>query len=184
VRIDPDGSAAVRRHGVSIWEEPDALAPLLSGAASGLAALGEEIRRVFLGYDAEVERTEKLVAFLEAPLPRDAGSELLDALAEAGRELVLFADVEQLFIRIPRASVSGEPGLRMRRVFASSCGACAPPAPVSPRSSWRCCGLRSRTTVSPTCSPATHSSVRCSVSSPPNAHPTRAGGSCWRCCGA
>ena len=142
----PSTSARLR-----LETEPDPLAPLFGAGPdgtlgepdlAGLAGLGaeerraaigavrEEIRRVLLGYDADAERGRKLVAFLEAPLPAQLAPELLSELGEIRGELVTFADVEQLFIRTPRASVSGELGpsnnarLRMyvRRMRASGAG--------------------------------------------------------------
>jgi acetyl-CoA carboxylase carboxyltransferase component len=75
-----------------------------------IGAVRDEIRRVLLGYDANPERCESLLAFLEAPLPETLAGEARLELAEIRRELIAFADVEQLFIRAPRASVSGELG--------------------------------------------------------------------------
>lgn len=144
------GGAAAPAERIALWDEPDPLAPLfkakepalgvpdLAGLArrdetalgAAIGALREEVRRVLLGYDADAERTEKLASFFEAELPKRPRADLLDALADVGREVVLFADIEQLFIRTPRASVSGEIGpsnaarLRMfvRRLRASGAG--------------------------------------------------------------
>src|SRR5262249_56262600 len=90
----------------------------------------EEVRRVLLGYDASNERTERLAAFLNAPLPDGLSETFRRELAAAREEICAFADVEQLFIRAPRASVSGEVGpsnsarLRMyvRRIRAGGAG--------------------------------------------------------------
>ncbi len=98
--------------------------------AGAIAALREEIRRVLLGYDANPERGEKLHAFLEAPLPDGLSEDFRSELANLRSELTAFADLEQLFIRAPRASVSGELGpsnnarLRMyvRRLNAAGAG--------------------------------------------------------------
>jgi acetyl/propionyl-CoA carboxylase alpha subunit/acetyl-CoA carboxylase carboxyltransferase component len=75
-----------------------------------IAAVREEIRRVLLGYDANPARGESLVAFLEAGLPDDLSEDFRLQLSEIRSELVTFADIEELFIRAPRASVSGELG--------------------------------------------------------------------------
>ncbi len=84
---------------VTLWCESDLLTPQL---------VREEIRRVLLGYDADAERAARLIAFLEAPLGEDTPVAELDELLALRHELVLFADVEQLFLRTPRASFSGE----------------------------------------------------------------------------
>ena len=113
-------------------------APDLAGAAAAggepinaaLQTAREEIRRVLLGYDANPERGDSLVAFLDAALPDALPLHFLRRLAENYSELVAFADIEELFIRSPRASVSGELGpsndarLRMyvRRMHAEGAG--------------------------------------------------------------
>ncbi len=95
-----------------------------------MGAVRDEIRRVLLGYDANPDRCRSLLAFLEAPLPETLSRDACFELAEIRHELIAFADVEQLFIRAPRASVSGGPGpsnnarLRMyvRRMRAEGAG--------------------------------------------------------------
>jgi acetyl/propionyl-CoA carboxylase alpha subunit/acetyl-CoA carboxylase carboxyltransferase component len=95
-----------------------------------MGAVSDEIRRVTLGYDANPVRCESLLAFLEAPLPEGLSTDAYHELAEIRHELIAFADIEELFIRAPRASVSGELGpsnsarLRMyvRRVLAEGAG--------------------------------------------------------------
>ncbi|MCZ6463589.1 MAG: biotin/lipoyl-binding protein, partial [Proteobacteria bacterium] len=90
----------------------------------------EEIRRVLLGYDANPSRGERLVAFLEEPLPEGLSDEFQRQLAEIRFELATFADIGQLFIRAPRASVSGELGpsnnarfrMYVRRLHAAGSG--------------------------------------------------------------
>ena len=70
------------------------------------------------------------ISLLHAPLPDELSAELRGELAGIRRELCAFADVEQLLIRSPRASVSGDLGpsnnarLRMfvRRLRASGAG--------------------------------------------------------------
>ena len=68
----------------------------------------EEVRRVMLGYDANPNRAARLVDFLEAPIDPELPENFRRELAEIHHEIETFADVERLFIRAPRASVSGE----------------------------------------------------------------------------
>jgi len=77
---------------------------------TAITAARREIRRVFMGYDVNLERGEKLAAVLEAALPVGLSEAFRWELAEIRHELTLFADVEQLFVRAPRASRSGDPG--------------------------------------------------------------------------
>jgi len=106
----------------------DAAAPDVRGEA--LEAVRDEVLHVFLGYDVNEERVERLVSLLHAPLSAELSAELRGELAEIRRELCAFADIEQLLIRSPRASVSGDLGpsnnarLRMlvRRLRASGAG--------------------------------------------------------------
>ncbi len=95
-----------------------------------MGAVRDEIRRVVLGYDANPARCESLLAFLDAAVPETLSQEARVELAEIRHELIAFADVERLFIRAPRASVSGGLGpsnnarLRMyvRRMRAEGAG--------------------------------------------------------------
>jgi acetyl/propionyl-CoA carboxylase alpha subunit/acetyl-CoA carboxylase carboxyltransferase component len=121
----PTGTLAPR---LELFRVPDRLAPLFSDTDSGisdlaaagaapaaerhgaLAAVREEVRRVLLGYDTNEARAELLASFLEAPLPGGLSEDFLWELAEIRRELEAFADVDQLFIRAPGASVGGELG--------------------------------------------------------------------------
>ncbi len=97
---------------------------------AALEGAREEVRRVLLGYDASGERTEHLAAFLNALLPEGLSEPFRRELAAVREEIAVFADVEQLFIRAPRASVGGEVGpsnsarLRMfvRRIRAGGAG--------------------------------------------------------------
>ena len=77
---------------------------------TAIDAARDEIRRVILGYDVNPARVEKLAALLEAPLPDGLSESFRWELAELRHELTLFADLEQLFIRSPQASVTGDPG--------------------------------------------------------------------------
>ncbi len=92
VTDEADAPAASR---ISVQREPDSL------------DAREEIRRLLLGYDWEPERGERLLAFLEAPLPDAATPAELAELAELRHELAVFADVETLFIRTPHNLGSG-----------------------------------------------------------------------------
>ncbi len=131
--IEPESDAPAQGAGprLALPEEADPLAGVLTTGlagldAAGLAALREEIRRVLLGYDVDPDRGEQLVALLAGAVSASPPR----ALAAIRDELVLFADVEQLFIAAPRASVSGDAGpsnagrLRMfvRRVRAGGAG--------------------------------------------------------------
>jgi len=77
---------------------------------AAIEASRDEIRRILMGYDVNPQRGERLVALLEAPLPKDLPAEICGELAEIRHELAIFADMEQLFVRAPHASVSGEVG--------------------------------------------------------------------------
>lgn len=146
--IDPASDAPAVSSGncrLLLCEVPDPLAPLFAeatpdlegagGAAASvrraaLEAVSEEVRRVLLGYDANDDRAERLASFLDAPLPEALPEHFLWELAEIRRELTVFSDVEQLFIRAPGASLGGELGpsnsarLRMlvRRLHAGGAG--------------------------------------------------------------
>ncbi|MBW2314751.1 MAG: ATP-grasp domain-containing protein [Deltaproteobacteria bacterium] len=93
-------------------------------------AVRTEVRRVLLGYDANLDRTARLAEFLEAPIPEGLSDAFRSRLAEIRHELTVFADVERLFIRSQRASVTGAGGpsnharLRMfvRRMHAGGAG--------------------------------------------------------------
>jgi acetyl/propionyl-CoA carboxylase alpha subunit/acetyl-CoA carboxylase carboxyltransferase component len=93
-------------------------------------AAREEIRRVLLGYDANPDRAESLAGFLEAQLPEQVSESFSRALSEIRHEVTTFADVEQLSIRSPRGSVSGQSGpsnsarfrMYLRRIEAEGAG--------------------------------------------------------------
>ena len=92
-------------HGLAAGGAPDLAAAEACGAAvrrAALAALRDEVRAVLLGYDTDPERTERLIAVLRARLPRRLSPEFREELAEVRSEIVLFADLEQLFDRSPR----------------------------------------------------------------------------------
>jgi acetyl/propionyl-CoA carboxylase alpha subunit/acetyl-CoA carboxylase carboxyltransferase component len=76
--------------------------------ARALSAVNDEIRHIVLGYDAFEPRVKSLIAFLDAPLPAELTPELSAKLAEVRQELVVFADVEQLFTRRQTVGEQGE----------------------------------------------------------------------------
>ena len=94
--------------GLPDLSEADASAP--EDRRSAVSAVREEIRRLILGFDVHPQRAESLIEFLESPLDASLSSQFISELAPAAIELRVAADVEQLFIRSPRASVSGELG--------------------------------------------------------------------------
>jgi len=133
--IEPDGDGVVApAPRLALLCEPDPLdsffsdgggTPDLLGAEAAPEALRlaamqaarEEIRRVVMGYDVNPERGEKLAAFLEAPLPGELSESFRWELAAVRRELVLFADIEQLFSRAPLPRPSGEAGPSSRAIL-------------------------------------------------------------------
>jgi acetyl-CoA carboxylase carboxyltransferase component/biotin carboxyl carrier protein len=64
-----------------------------------MGAVNEEILRILLGYDLSEPRFNKLLDFLEAPLPAGLHRDFLTDLAQVRSELAVFADVELLFSR-------------------------------------------------------------------------------------
>ncbi len=121
----PDGDGPLSRPDLIGADQAD-----LASRRIAIDAAREEIRRVLLGYDANPERAESLASFLEAPLPEGVSESFSRELAEIRHEVTTFADVEELSIRSPRASVSGQSGpsnnarLRMylRRIEAEGAG--------------------------------------------------------------
>jgi acetyl/propionyl-CoA carboxylase alpha subunit/acetyl-CoA carboxylase carboxyltransferase component len=90
---------------------PWAAAARLDATSRRLAidALREEVRRVLLGYDTDLARTQWLIAALETPLPAAVPAEMREALVELREEVGTFADLEQLFTPTPFASSLGRP---------------------------------------------------------------------------
>ncbi|MDH5566184.1 MAG: ATP-grasp domain-containing protein [Myxococcales bacterium] len=82
----------------------------LADRRAAIEAARDEIRRVLMGYDVNPERGEKLVAFLDAPLPADLSEDFCWELASIRHELTLFVDIEELFSRAPQSTASGAPG--------------------------------------------------------------------------
>ncbi|MDJ0865275.1 MAG: carboxyl transferase domain-containing protein, partial [Myxococcota bacterium] len=77
---------------------------------AAVAALRAELRRIWLGWDVDARRVDRVAALLEAPVTAELSEALRWGLAELRHELAVVADVEQLFVRAPRYSVSGELG--------------------------------------------------------------------------
>ncbi len=102
----------------------------ISARRVAIDGVREEVRRTLLGYDANAERASKLVDFLEAPLPEGLSDAFQRQLAEIRHELIAFADIEQIFVRAPQASVSGISGpsndarfrMYVRRIRAAGAG--------------------------------------------------------------
>ncbi|HEX2678787.1 MAG TPA: biotin/lipoyl-containing protein, partial [Polyangiales bacterium] len=75
-----------------------------------MQAVNEEIRRILLGFDISERRFNKLLDFVEAPLPEGLGSEFRDELAQLRSQLAVFVQVEQLFSRARPVSEGGALG--------------------------------------------------------------------------
>ena len=101
-----------------------------SARRDAIEAVLEEVRRVLLGFDANPERSERLVAFLEAPIPEGVSLGFLEQLSRIRDALSSFVDTEEMFISAPRASISGDLGpsnaarfrMFVRRLRASGAG--------------------------------------------------------------
>ncbi len=97
---------------------------------AAMDSVREEIRRVILGFDTNPDRGAHLADFLEAPLTDSLSETFLYEMAEIRHEITTFVDIDKLFIRAPRASISKELGpsndarLRMyvRRIRAAGAG--------------------------------------------------------------
>lgn len=66
---------------------------------AAVRAVHEEMRWMLLGFDVLPERFERMIAFLEAPLPEQLDEGFLDELLELSQVLAVFLDVEQLFAK-------------------------------------------------------------------------------------
>ncbi len=185
--IDPgsDGpTRAAAKSRLCLSEVSDPLEPLFASGAGGelgapdllradaappdvrsdaLEAVRDEVLHVFLGYDVNEERVERLVSLLDAPLPPELSAELLRrARRDPPRAVRLRRRRAAASIRSPRASVSGDLGpsnnarLRMyvRRLRAGGAG-------IARRVPGAGARARSRTTASRASSTATRSSARC-----------------------
>ncbi|HEY2389168.1 MAG TPA: biotin carboxylase N-terminal domain-containing protein [Candidatus Binatia bacterium] len=70
-----------------------------------IGALRDEIRSVIVGYDADPERAARLAVLLESSDEAEQLSTAVrDQLAALVHEIVVFADLEQLFLTAPRAA--------------------------------------------------------------------------------
>ncbi|MFB0977117.1 MAG: carboxyl transferase domain-containing protein [Myxococcota bacterium] len=97
---------------------------------NAVEAVLEEVRRVALGFDANPDRSESLVALLEAPLPEGVSLGFLEQMSRIRYAIGSFVDTEEMFITAPRASLSGDFGpsnaarfrMFVRRLRASGAG--------------------------------------------------------------
>jgi len=72
-----------------------------------MEAVSDEVRRILLGFDLSEARFDKLLDFLEAPLPPELSDTFLSELAQLRSELDVFVGVEQLFSRARQISEGG-----------------------------------------------------------------------------
>ena len=95
-----------------------------------MASVREEVRRVMLGFDANPARAEKLVSFLEAPLPEDLADGFSQELAGVRHEIRTFVEIEEIFSRAASNLESGGLGpsndarfrMYVRRIRAAGTG--------------------------------------------------------------
>ncbi|MBI3767537.1 MAG: biotin/lipoyl-binding protein [Deltaproteobacteria bacterium] len=115
---------------VTLADAPDPIAPLLLDRAdatraaglagvdaldararqAAIAALRDELRSVLLGYDVASERVRALTAVLESPDLADLSPALQRDLAALRHEVVVYADIEQLFAGTPSVTATGQVG--------------------------------------------------------------------------
>jgi acetyl/propionyl-CoA carboxylase alpha subunit/acetyl-CoA carboxylase carboxyltransferase component len=95
---------------------------------AAVEAVRSEVSRVILGYDAHESRVSSLIEFLEATLPRGLPAHFLTLLSHVRGELVVFADIEQLFLRrqVGQTAPDATPlsNDRQLRTFVRRIGAC------------------------------------------------------------
>ena len=146
--IEPTGDAeAAPVARLEFPEVPDPLAPVLGDGTNDVhdpfrftatprarreafQAVRGEVRGIFLGYDADPGRAERLAEFLETPIRAGLSASLRWRLAEIREELAVAVDIDELFVRAPSISASGALGpsnnaqLRMflRRIRAGGSG--------------------------------------------------------------
>ncbi len=81
-------------------------------------SVDEEVRRIVLGYDAYEQRVQSLIALFEAPVTKEMSRALLAKLSEVRRQLVVFADIEQVLTRNqtgrPHAELGPSPNAQLR----------------------------------------------------------------------
>ncbi|MDH5671542.1 MAG: ATP-grasp domain-containing protein [Myxococcales bacterium] len=132
--IDPardgnaDAQAAAR---LRLPQEDDPLAPFFEPTAEGglgapdleaaqkaprerrelaMQAVNEEIERTMLGFDIYPPRFERILDWLEAPLPAEPAEDFLGEQLQIAHGLLIFADLQQLFSRARRPDSSGALG--------------------------------------------------------------------------
>jgi acetyl-CoA carboxylase carboxyltransferase component len=102
------------------WGTPDLVAAQQAPIARrklAMQAVTEELRRILLGFDYSEQRFNKLLDFLEAPLPEPLTQAFRDELAELRSQLAVFVSVEQLFSRARPVSEGGELGASNNALF-------------------------------------------------------------------
>ena len=108
VVIEPQaerGPETVAHAGIALGRDADPLAPIPTDAPrAAVAALVDEARTMLLGYDVEPARAQRLTAVVEGLDP----AALRDDLGALARLVVVFADVEQLFLGAPRSAGKGQ----------------------------------------------------------------------------
>jgi acetyl/propionyl-CoA carboxylase alpha subunit/acetyl-CoA carboxylase carboxyltransferase component len=131
--IDPsrDQSQASGGERLRLPQEDEPLAPLFTRLESGelgapdllaaerapaelreqaLSAVSAEIERTMLGWDVYEPRYEKILEFLEAPLPEGLSTDFRHGLTNVRQGLLAFADLEQLFSHARRVEEGGTLG--------------------------------------------------------------------------
>ncbi|MEW6273197.1 MAG: biotin carboxylase N-terminal domain-containing protein, partial [Thermodesulfobacteriota bacterium] len=131
--VEPSGAASADGPGrgrLVLPEEADPLAAPALADPTTRAALRAELRAVLLGYDADRQRLERVVSLLESLAADELAPDARRDLARLRDEVVLLADLEQLFVRAPRIREDGctEPSnaarlrLYVRRMRAGGAG--------------------------------------------------------------
>ena len=105
---DPLGVDAAGGAGASYLSALDAREA--SERRAAITALREEIRTVLLGYDADPERARWLAALLDSADGGTLSTALASDLTALKHEIVVFADLEQLFLTAPRSASGGQVG--------------------------------------------------------------------------
>ncbi|TMA48336.1 MAG: hypothetical protein E6J81_06030, partial [Deltaproteobacteria bacterium] len=105
---DPLGVDAAGGAGASDLSALDAREA--SERRAAITALREEIRTVLLGYDADPDRARRLAALLDSADGCTLSTALAGDLTALKHEIIVFADLEQLFLTAPRSAAGGQVG--------------------------------------------------------------------------